>query len=64
MMFNIHTLQWDEKLLDRLNVPMNMMPQVVPSDAEFGPQDESLVGFSAPILAVLGDQQAALFGQA
>jgi glycerol kinase len=40
------------------------MPQVVPSDAEFGFTDEALVGFSAPILAVLGDQQAALFGQA
>lgn len=64
MMFNIRTLEWDDELLKRLNVPKNMMPQVVPSDAEFGLTDEKLLGFSAPILADLGDQQAALFGQA
>ena len=40
------------------------MPNVVPSDAEFGLTNSKVLGFSAPILAVLGDQQAALFGQA
>jgi glycerol kinase len=63
MMFNIHTLDWDEELLKRFDVPRSMMPKVVASDANFGTTDKALVGFAAPILADLGDQQAALFGQ-
>jgi len=64
MMYNIHKLDWDDELLHRLSVPRNMMPKVVASNAEFGLTDKTKLGFSAPILADLGDQQAALFGQA
>jgi len=63
MLFNIKSLKWDEELLELLEVPMSMMPDVVASDANFGSTNSDLLGFSAPILAVLGDQQAALFGQ-
>src|SRR5439155_1209698 len=52
------------KLLARLSIPRSMMPQVVSSDANFGTTRSDLVGFEAPILANLGDQQSALFGQA
>jgi glycerol kinase len=63
MLFNLKTLDWDKELLDLLEVPANMMPRVVPSNANFGITKSEVLGFSAPILAVLGDQQAALFGQ-
>jgi len=63
MLFNIRDMQWDKQLLQKLNVPESMMPQVVPSNANFGVTDKNIVGFEAPILANLGDQQAALFGQ-
>ena len=63
MLFNIHNLEWDAELLKALSVPASMMPKVVPSNANFGDTDESILGFSAPILGTLGDQQAALFGQ-
>jgi glycerol kinase len=63
MLFNINTMQWDEQLLRRLNVPQTMMPQVVASNADFGLTDKNILGFEVPILANLGDQQAALFGQ-
>lgn len=63
MMYNIRDMRWDDSLLKRLDVPKSMMPNVVASDAHFGDLDDKLVGFSAPILADLGDQQAALFGQ-
>lgn len=63
MLYNIHTLKWDDELLSRLQIPISMMPKVIPSNGKFGETDEKLVGFSAPILANLGDQQAALFGQ-
>ncbi|MFX4721713.1 FGGY family carbohydrate kinase, partial [Acinetobacter baumannii] len=56
-------LDWDDELLDALVIPKSMMPKVVPSNANFGISNESLVGFAAPILGNLGDQQAALFGQ-
>ncbi|HEY9713473.1 MAG TPA: FGGY family carbohydrate kinase, partial [Chroococcales cyanobacterium] len=63
MMYNIETMDWDDQLLDRLGVPRSMMPEVIPSNGNFGTLRKDLVGFSAPILADLGDQQAALFGQ-
>ncbi len=63
MLYNIHTLKWDDELLARLQIPISMMPKVIPSNGKFGETDEKLVGFTAPILANLGDQQAALFGQ-
>ncbi len=63
MLFNIHTMSFDEELLRRIGVPASMLPKVLPSNANFGQTKKELVGFEAPILAVLGDQQAALFGQ-
>lgn len=64
LLFNVRTLDWDEELLERLQIPPSMMPDVVPSNADFGTTDKDIVGFEAPVLANLGDQQAALFGQA
>jgi glycerol kinase len=63
MLFNIETLAWDNELMQLVGIPANMMPKVVPSNSNFGTTRKDLLGFSAPILAVLGDQQAALFGQ-
>ncbi len=64
MLFNINTMTWDDELLKLVDVPLQVLPQVQPSDSNFGTTRADLLGFSAPILAVLGDQQAALFGQA
>ena len=63
MLFNIHKLDWDDELMDILSIPASMMPKVVPSNANFGTTNEAILGFAAPILGNLGDQQAALFGQ-
>jgi len=63
MLFNLKSLDWDKELLDLLEVPISLMPHVVASNDRFGTTREDLLGFSAPIQAVLGDQQAALFGQ-
>jgi len=62
-LFNIHSQQWDEKLLKLYNVPAAMMPQVKDSSDDFGDTDRQLLGRSIPILGVAGDQQAAAFGQ-
>lgn len=64
MLFNIHTCKWDDALLNRLDIPTSMMPEVQEANADFGSTANGLTGFSAPITGVLGDQQAALFGQA
>lgn len=64
MLFNIHSLAWDEGLLDELNIPTAILPEVFPSSGIFGVVDcgsEILDGI--PISGVAGDQQAALFGQ-
>ena len=63
MLFNIHTLQWDEEILDKLGIPGSMLPKVLPSSGIFGMTDEKLIGANIPIAGVAGDQQAALFGQ-
>ena len=60
MLFNINTLNWDEDLLNLFNIPRSILPEVVHSDANFG-KLKNLENIS--IHAVLGDQQAALFGQ-
>jgi glycerol kinase len=64
MLFNIHTNQWDPDLLQALNIPAAMMPQVKPSSALFGEIDASHLGHAIAIGGVAGDQQSALFGQA
>lgn len=63
MLFNIHTLQWDEELLKTFRIPKSMLPEVEDSCGELGETDASLLGFSIPITGIMGDQQAALFGQ-
>lgn len=63
MLFDIHKLCWDKKLLQTLNIPESMLPTVLPSSSDFGYTHEPLLGKSLPIYGVAGDQQAALFGQ-
>ena len=63
MLFNIHTMQWDEELLRIFRIPACMLPRVLPSSGIFGYTDPALFGKSIPIAGVAGDQQAALFGQ-
>ena len=63
MLFNIHTLSWDEELLRLFNIPRAMLPEVYPSSHIFGYTDPKLLGASLPIGGIAGDQQAALFGQ-
>ena len=62
MIFNIKTLEWDEKLLDALDIPKNMLPEVKPSSFHFG--DFEYDNYKIPVAGMAGDQQAALFGQA
>ncbi len=63
MLFNIKTLSWDEELLKLFNIPKEVLPEVLPSASLFGYTDPKIVGASVAIGGVLGDQQAALFGQ-
>ena len=65
MMFNIKTLEWDEKLLEILEVPKSMLPEVKNSSEIYGETNlGGKGGFRIPIAGIAGDQQAALFGQA
>ena len=64
LLFNIHTLQWDDELLTLFNIPPSLLPKVVPSSGVIGMSDNSLFGASLPIAGIAGDQQAATFGQA
>ncbi len=64
MMFNIHTLEWDDEILELLNIPKCMLPEVKPSSCIYGKSDASLLGEEIPIAGAAGDQQCALFGQA
>lgn len=63
MLFNIHTLQWDEELLKLLAIPAGILPEVKPSSHVYGVTDASLYGGEIPIAGAAGDQQCALFGQ-
>lgn len=63
MLFNIHTLNWDERLLKMLAIPREALPQVVESSGVVGFCDESILGRAIPIAGIAGDQNAALFGQ-
>ena len=64
MLYNIHTLKWDETLLELFNIPMNILPKVQSSMSEFGyTKAFHTFGKSIPILGVAGDEQAALLGQ-
>jgi len=63
LLFNIHTQEWDQELLDRLTVPRNMLPEVMDSSADFGVTDSDLLGSAIPVAGMAGDQHCALFGQ-
>lgn len=64
MLFNIHTLQWDEEILKLLNIPVIMLPEVQPNSKIYGyTQPYNFYGSKVPISGMAGDQQAALFGQ-
>ena len=63
MLYNIHTLCWDQELLDRWKIPRSMLPEVKESSGLFGITDSTIFGAEIPITGVAGDQQAALFGQ-
>ena len=64
MLYNIHTLDWDEEILQKLDIPRAVLPEVRPSSGSFGESDPALFGGPIPIAGVAGDQHAALFGQA
>ncbi len=65
LIFNLHTLEWDPELLELLEVPAAVLPEVQPSSGIFGETaPDSFMGLKIPIGGVAGDQQAALFGQA
>lgn len=64
MLFNIHSLSWDEELLELFDVPKAVLPEVHPSSHPTAYGTTTIEGVTIPITGVLGDQQAALFGQA
>lgn len=63
LLFNIHTLEWDEDLLKLFNIPKSMLPEVKQSSEVYGETSTTLFSTKIPISGIAGDQQAALFGQ-
>ena len=63
MLFNINTLEWDDEILEELDIPKFMLPQAKTSSAVYGEADPGFFGGRIPIAGAAGDQQAALFGQ-
>jgi glycerol kinase len=63
MLFNIHTMQWDDELLKIMGVPRSMLPEVRSSSEVYGHTEISGFGSEIPLAGIAGDQQAALFGQ-
>ncbi len=63
MLFNIHTLEWDQELLDLLGIPASMMPAVKSSSEVYGHTKTTIFAHEVPIAGIAGDQQSALFGQ-
>ena len=63
LLYNIHDLSWDQALLDVLDVPVGLLPEVVSSSEKVGHTDAALLGHAIPISGIAGDQQSALFGQ-
>lgn len=64
LVYNINELKWDEKLLNAMDIPASVLPQVKDSSAVYGKTEKSLFGGEIAIAGIAGDQQAALFGQA
>ena len=63
MLYNIHDLCWDKELLELLDVPESLLPEVKPSSCVYGTTEFELYGGEIPIAGAAGDQQCALFGQ-
>lgn len=63
MLFNIHTLDWDQELLDYFDIPRSMLPTVKSSSEVYGHTTTTLFAHNVPIAGIAGDQQSALFGQ-
>jgi len=63
LLFNINTLDWDEELLELFDIPRALLPNLVENSGEFANVDSSIFGSEITIGSLLGDQQAALFGQ-
>ena len=63
MLFNIHTKDWDDNLLQLLEIPKSALPQVVESSGVVGMCEDTVLGREIPIAGIAGDQNAALFGQ-
>jgi len=63
MLFNIHTLKWDDEILKEVDIPKNMLPEPMPSSCIYGETDPLIFGGPIKIAGAAGDQQAALFGQ-
>ena len=64
MLFNLHTQEWDEELLSMLDIPREILPRVVDTAQVIGYLREDLLGAKIPVASLVGDQHAALFGQA
>jgi glycerol kinase len=63
MIYNIHTLDWDQELLDLFDIPKNILPEVKSSSETYGETTGNVLAAKIPIAGIAGDQQAALFGQ-
>jgi glycerol kinase len=63
MLFNIHTLDWDDAILARLHIPRALLPAVRPSSAVYGETEPTWLGGAIPLAGMAGDQQAATYGQ-
>ncbi len=64
LLYNIHQQKWDKEILEKLNIPASLLPEVKSSSELYAMTDPSLFGAAIPIAGIAGDQQAALFGQA
>lgn len=64
LLFDLNKNIWSERLLKLFEIPLNILPQVYPSQADFGLTLKNVLGCEIPIRAIVGDQQAALYGQA
>jgi len=63
MLYNIHTLEWDDELLKLFNIPRQIMPEVRTCSEVYGMTDSTVTGLHVPVSGIAGDQQSALFGQ-
>lgn len=63
MLFNINTMEWDDELLELMDIPKSLLPEVKQSSEEYGRTKTTLFASKVPIAGIAGDQQSALFGQ-